>query len=292
MHLLSAIISAFSSSITSIFGKLSFEIGATPLQILFIRFLFSFLLSLILFSLYKKNFNLKHFSVFGSLGILNYGIAALLFFYGLRFLNPAYATVVFFTNPIFVLIFQKLIYKHKIDFISVISIFLSFTGVTLANFGEKGIENNNLFLGTTIVLTSALLNALFVTVSSQRIKKINSDIIENIFYTFLGTILFYTIILVFSGQYISLKVEYLNYGLLLAIFSTFIPLTLNYFSLKKLSSHSLAIIMPLELVFASLLSILIFHEKFNYVKIFGFILVGLAPIVENITIYKKKYKNT
>ncbi|MBT1248718.1 MULTISPECIES: DMT family transporter [unclassified Thermosipho (in: thermotogales)] len=292
MHLLSAIISAFSSSITSISGKLSFEIGATPLQILFIRFLFSFLLSLILFSLYKKNFNLKYFSVFGSLGILNYGVAALLFFYGLRFLNPAYATVVFFTNPIFVLIFQKLIYKHKIDFISVISIFLSFTGVTLANLGEKGIKNNNLFLGTTIVLISALLNALFVTVSSQRIKKINSDIIENIFYTFLGTILFYTIILVFSGQYISLKVEYLNYGLLLAIFSTFIPLTLNYFSLKKLSSHSLAIIMPLELVFASLLSILIFHEKFNYVKILGFILVGLAPIVENITIYKKKYKNT
>jgi drug/metabolite transporter (DMT)-like permease len=40
--------------------------------------------------------------------------------------------------------------------------------------------------------------------------------------------------------------------------------------------------MPLEIVFASLLSFLIFGEMFNIIKVLGFIFVGIAPIIENI----------
>ncbi|WP_232617953.1 EamA family transporter [Thermosipho africanus] len=126
------------------------------------------------------------------------------------------------------------------------------------------------------------MNALFITITGRKIKKIDSDTIENVFYTFFGTAIYYLLISIITKELFTIKYEYLNYGFMLAIFSTFIPLTLNFFSLKKLESHSLAIIMPLEIVFASLLSFLIFGEMFNIIKVLGFIFVGIAPIIENI----------
>ncbi|RDI91115.1 hypothetical protein Ob7_06628 [Thermosipho africanus Ob7] len=283
MHFLAAILSSLSSSVTSLFGKLSYVLGATPTQILFIRFSISFIISLIIFLIFKKSFKIKYFLIFGFLGVLNYGIAAYLFFYGLNFLNPAFATVIFFTNPIFVLIFQWVFHKYKINFLSIISIFISFIGVVLANIGEANLVNDNtIIIGTLIVLGSSSLNALFITITGRRIKKINSGTIENVFYTFFGTALYYLFFSLITKELFSIKYEYLNYGFMLAIFSTFVPLTLNFFALKKLESHSLAIIMPLEIVFASLLSYLIFGEIFNIIKVLGFIFVGIAPVIENI----------
>ncbi|MDK2885801.1 MAG: hypothetical protein PWP54_359 [Thermosipho sp. (in: thermotogales)] len=283
MHFLAAVLSSLSSSVTSIFGKLSYVLGASPTQILFIRFSISFVISFLVFLVLKKRFKIKHFFIFGFLGILNYGIAAYLFFYGLNFLNPAFATVIFFTNPIFVLIFQIVFYKYRLNYFSFISIIISFIGVFLANLGEVNlVDNKDVILGTLIVLGASSLNALFITITGRKIKKIDSDTIENVFYTFFGTAIYYLLISIITKELFTIKYEYLNYGFMLAIFSTFIPLTLNFFSLKKLESHSLAIIMPLEIVFASLLSFLIFGEMFNIIKVLGFIFVGIAPIIENI----------
>ncbi|MBO8161856.1 MAG: DMT family transporter [Thermosipho sp. (in: Bacteria)] len=283
MHYFAAIASAFSSSVTSIFGKISLNVGASALQILFLRFLFSLLLSFIFFLLFKRKFNLKSFIFFGFMGIINYGIAAYFFFSGLRFLNPAYATVLFFTNPIFVLIFQMIIYKNKMNFLNIFSVVLSFVGVFFSNIGEQKFSNfEGLFIGTFLVISAAVINALFIAIVGEKLKRFSLDPIESVFYTFLGVSIMYLFISVLTKEIFTLKIDYVGYGLLLAIFSTFIPLTLNFFSLKKLSSHTVAIIMPLEIVFASILSFIIFGESFNFLKIIGFVLVGMAPVVENL----------
>ncbi|ABR31490.1 UAA transporter family protein [Thermosipho melanesiensis] len=287
MHIFSAIVSAFSSSVTSIFGKLSFTIGATPLQILFIRFLFSFLFAFILFFLLRKKFSAKLFLFFGSLGILNYGIAAFLFFYGLTFLNPAYATVLFFTNPIFVLIIQWIFFKTQKSFFSALSIIFSFLGVILANIAESIFGSDNIIYGTFLVLGAAFLNALFISISGEKIKSLSTSVVENVFYTFLGTFVFYFLVILLFGQVHSLKLSYFPYGILLSVFSTFLPLSLNYFSLKKVESHSLAVIMPLEIVFASVLSYLIFKETFSLIKVIGFVFVGIAPVIDNLKNLRK-----
>ncbi|WP_232617951.1 hypothetical protein [Thermosipho africanus] len=46
---LAAVLSSLSSSVTSIFGKLSYVLGASPTQILFIRFSISFVISFLVF---------------------------------------------------------------------------------------------------------------------------------------------------------------------------------------------------------------------------------------------------
>lgn len=283
MHYFAAIISAFSSSVTSIFGKVSLNLGASALQILLIRFLFSLLISFIFFLLLKRKFDLKKFVLFGFLGVINYGLASYLFFSGLRFLNPAYATVLFFTNPIFVLLIQMIIYKNKMNTLNVLAVFLSFLGVFFSNIGEQKFSSlDNLFIGTFLVILASFLNGLFIAITGEKFKKFSLNPIEIGFYTFLAVSVMYLIVASFTKDLFTLKLNYVSYGLLLAIFSTFIPLTLNFFSLKKLSSHTVAIIMPLEIVFASILSFIIFGESFNLIKILGFFLVGLAPVVENL----------
>lgn len=291
MHYFAAIISAFSSSVTSIFGKVSLNLGASALQILLIRFLFSLLISFIFFLLLKRKFDLKKFILFGFLGILNYGLASYLFFSGLKFLNPAYATVLFFTNPIFVLLFQTIIYKNKMNILNILAVILSFVGVFFSNVGEQKFSNlDSLIVGTFLVILASVLNGLFIAITGEKFKKFSLDPFEIVFYTFLAVSIMYLVVSVFTRDIFTLRVDYIGYGLLLAIFSTFIPLTLNFFSLKKLSSHTVAIIMPLEVVFASILSFIIFGESFNLIKIIGFVLVGFAPVVENLK-YVFKYFN-
>ncbi|MBB6063072.1 drug/metabolite transporter (DMT)-like permease [Thermosipho japonicus] len=287
MHYITAIMSAFSSSVTSIFGKLSLNVGASALQILLLRFFFSLIISGVFFVLLKKKVNIKYLMFFGTFGIINYGIAAYLFFYGLKFLNPAYATVLFFSNPIFVLIFQKLIYKGNFSVFNLIAVVLSFTGIILSNLAEKRIGGSeNLIFGSFLVILAAIFNALFITLVGDKIKKLKLNPFESSFYTFLGVTILYFIISIANKELYTLKLDYYIYGLLLAVFSTLIPLTLNYFSLRKINSTTLSLIMPLEIVFASILSFIFFDEIFNILKVLGFSFVVAAPILERVKIKK------
>ncbi|QTA37527.1 DMT family transporter [Thermosipho ferrireducens] len=289
MHYITAIISAFSSSVTSIFGKLSLNIGASAVQILFLRFLFTFLVAFSVFMIKRKKIDIKKLFLFGGLGILNYGIAAYFFFEGLNYLNPAYATVLYYTNPIFVVLFRLFFYKDKMSILNWIAVFVSFTGVIFANYGEKEFAvGNSLLYGTLLVLVSAILSAFFVTVAGKKLKNASNTTVDSVFYTFTGVFLYYFVLIISLREFVSIEIEFMGYALVLAIFSTFIPLTLNFFSLKKLGAHTLAIIMPLELVFASLLSFFIFGEGFNLLKLFGFILVGFAPIIERLKVIKNE----
>lgn len=290
MHYITAIMSAFSSSVTSIFGKLSLNVGASALQILFLRFFFSLIISGLLFVLLKKKINIKYLLFFGVFGIVNYGIAAYLFFYGLKFLNPAYATVLFFSNPIFVLIFQKLIYKGNFSVFNLIAVVLSFSGIILSNLAEKSIGGSeNLVFGSLLVILAAIFNALFITLVGDKIKKLQLSPFESSFYTFLGVTILYFIISIANKELYTIKPDYYIYGLLLAVFSTLIPLTLNYFSLRKINSTTLSLIMPLEIVFASILSFIFFDEMFNILKVLGFSFVVVAPILERVKIKKWEY---
>lgn len=281
MHYLFSILSALSSSVTSILGKYSFNIGASPSQILFLRFLFSFIISGIIFIFMGYKFNIKKFLLYSLLGIVNYGIAAYSFFIGLQFLNPAYATVVYFTNPIFVSYFQHKLTKRKINLLNATAVGLSFAGVVIANMGERAFENNeSIVFGTFMVLFSSFINAVFIVSVGEYIKQDNSHPFENVFYTFTGVFIYYFIFTIITNEIFLINRTYLLSGFILAILATFVPLTLNYFALKKLQSHTLALIMPLELLFASILSAIFLDEQFNTLKVLGLILVGIAPIVD------------
>lgn len=281
MHYLLAILSAFSSSVTSILGKYSFNIGATVSQILFLRFLFSFLIAGTIFVLAGYKFHFKKFFLFSILGIINYGIAAYAFFIGLQYLNPAYATVIYFTNPIFVSILQTKTTKRKLNTINASAVALSFVGVLIANIGERAFSGNqSLIFGTLIVLFSSFVNALFLVSVSENLKTKDSNPFENAFYTFTGAFIYYLVLVTRTNEIYSLNNKFLLSGLILAVLATFVPLTLNYIALKKLQSHTLSLLMPLELVFASIMASIFFHEPFNSLKIIGFIMVGIAPIID------------
>ncbi|WP_206076318.1 DMT family transporter [Marinitoga lauensis] len=219
--------------------------------------------------------------MFSILGIVNYGIAAYAFFIGLQYLNPAYATVIYFTNPIFVSILQTKTTKRKLNIVNASAVAISFVGVVIANLGEKElVQNQSILFGTSIILFSSFVNALFIVSVSENIKKEKSNPFENAFYTFTGAFIYYFAFVMRNNEIYSLNNEFLLTGFILAVLATFIPLTLNFIALKRLQSHTLSLLMPLELVFASILSAIFFHEPFNVLKIMGFIMVGLAPIID------------
>ncbi|KLO22073.1 UAA transporter family protein [Marinitoga sp. 1197] len=290
MHYLMAILSAFSSSVTSVLGKYSFNIGASVSQILFLRFFFSFLIAGMIFGLAGYKFHFKKFIYFSMLGIMNYGIAAYAFFVGLQYLNPAYATVIYFTNPIFVSLLQTKITKRKLNIVNISAVAISFVGVLISNLGERAFSgNNSIVFGTLIILFSSFVNALFVVAASDKLKEKNTNPFESAFYTFSGTFIYYFVLVLLNNEIYTLNSKFMLSGFILAVLATFVPLTLNYLSLKKLQSHTLSLIMPLELIFASVLSAMFLNEAFNVLKIIGFLMVGLAPIIDISNIESQNY---
>ncbi|NUU98929.1 UAA transporter family protein [Marinitoga sp. 1154] len=290
MHYLMAILSAFSSSVTSVLGKYSFNIGASVSQILFLRFFFSFLIAGMIFVLAGYKFHFKKFIYFSMLGIMNYGIAAYAFFVGLQYLNPAYATVIYFTNPIFVSLLQTKITKRKLNIVNISAVAISFVGVLISNLGERAFSgNNSIVFGTLIILFSSFVNALFVVAASDKLKEKNTNPFESAFYTFSGTFIYYFVLVLLNNEIYTLNSKFMLSGFILAVLATFVPLTLNYLSLKKLQSHTLSLIMPLELIFASVLSAMFLNEAFNVLKIIGFLMVGLAPIIDISNIESQNY---
>ncbi|WP_231588298.1 DMT family transporter [Marinitoga sp. 1197] len=285
-----AILSAFSSSVTSVLGKYSFNIGASVSQILFLRFFFSFLIAGMIFGLAGYKFHFKKFIYFSMLGIMNYGIAAYAFFVGLQYLNPAYATVIYFTNPIFVSLLQTKITKRKLNIVNISAVAISFVGVLISNLGERAFSgNNSIVFGTLIILFSSFVNALFVVAASDKLKEKNTNPFESAFYTFSGTFIYYFVLVLLNNEIYTLNSKFMLSGFILAVLATFVPLTLNYLSLKKLQSHTLSLIMPLELIFASVLSAMFLNEAFNVLKIIGFLMVGLAPIIDISNIESQNY---
>ncbi|KLO24844.1 MULTISPECIES: DMT family transporter [unclassified Marinitoga] len=285
-----AILSAFSSSVTSVLGKYSFNIGASVSQILFLRFFFSFLIAGMIFVLAGYKFHFKKFIYFSMLGIMNYGIAAYAFFVGLQYLNPAYATVIYFTNPIFVSLLQTKITKRKLNIVNISAVAISFVGVLISNLGERAFSgNNSIVFGTLIILFSSFVNALFVVAASDKLKEKNTNPFESAFYTFSGTFIYYFVLVLLNNEIYTLNSKFMLSGFILAVLATFVPLTLNYLSLKKLQSHTLSLIMPLELIFASVLSAMFLNEAFNVLKIIGFLMVGLAPIIDISNIESQNY---
>ncbi|QNK61633.1 DMT family transporter [Pedobacter sp. PAMC26386] len=129
----------------------------------------SFLIAL--FMLFKK----ESFSVsrrelipLAILGTL-YGLSAQYLFVSYDYLGVGTASTILFLYPVFVAILMGVFFREKISIITMVSILISFLGVSLLYKSESGITLNPLGIGT--ILLSALCYAIYiVAVNKSRIQ--------------------------------------------------------------------------------------------------------------------------
>ena len=279
------IISAVSYGLIPIFilpiKQTNFSLDTT----LFYRFFISALLLLPVLWYKKENLKItpKELYVVVLLG-LSYALSSEFLFMGYDLLSPGIASTILFIYPVFVALIMFLVFKEKLNRLTVLSLILAFSGVLTLSMKNNSFEIN--FPGLIVVLLSAFFYALYILIVNQ--TKIKLSGFKLTFFSFLFTSLYFLVKAKFLGDSLLLpNVNMLINFVVFAFVTTLISSLALVFAIKYIGSTPTAILGALEPVVAVAVSVLMFNEVLTINLILGITLIIIAVIVNIISDSRK-----
>lgn len=224
-----------------------------------------------------------------------YGIVALdgmflSFTYAVKYTSIATASVLLFTNPIFVMIMSYFLFKEKFTYKKVISLILAIIGCVLISkaYDTSELKMDNLFgigMGVLSGFTVALQNVLGKVGSKKYSPK------THLIYSFI----FAAIFLWFFRSPVELvsnitSSKALFYVLAIGFVATVIPNGLFLKALQYVESSKASIICSVEPIVAAILGYFIYNEALELPQLIGMLAVLVS--VGIIQIKDKKDKNS
>lgn len=255
-----------------------------PIDLGFLRFLVATPLMFLILLIRKKEFNIpfKEIPYLSILGLTGVTFLYVFQFVGINYTNASTSAVLINTNVIFIALLSALVLKETLSKKRITGISLSFLGVVVIVFSNLQQENfdlnNTYFVGSFLILLSALCWAIYSIVGKQLLKKYDALTVTT--YSFgLGT-LFY-IPFVFSG--IVTTIQNISFNGLLTVFYLAILCSVFgyvgwYYALKKIEASKAAVFLNLIPLFAIMMSF--FYGE----KIVGFFLLGAGLIIYGVYI--------
>ncbi len=290
MPIFFVIFASFLLSMKGVFAKLAFAAGATVDASLFYRFAIS--LPLVwLFLIYKKKLhylkksNPSDFFFILALSFFGYYIGSKADYIALQWIGAGISRMILFTYPVFVVILNSLI-KIKIPNLATIG---SMLFCQLGLFLILGAYSADLldvnFYGATFSFISALAYAFYIVLLSQRGGKIDSQYLVALVVSFAFGFIALDFSLTNKAAELSLNQQAFFWCVMMAIFSTALPLTLFAEAVKKIGANNSAIISTVSPVFTLVIAFIVLNEKYSLWQ-----LVGAAIIIISIY-YLSQNKN-
>jgi len=275
----------------AIFGTLLFSLKSIFIKLLYIEGLdadtvlvFRMALALplyvfILISLLKKSPEKSQFIkqpiVFKilALGFLGYYLSSLLDLKGLEYISAQLERLSLFTYPFMVALIGFFLFDEKITKRLIMSLIIGYLGLWLVMGQEEKLTNNNVLLGTSLVLGAALSFSLYVLFSKPIIKQVGS-----ILFTSVAMISSSLIVFIHGGLFIDLNtLEITNTAwfwlFLLAIFSTVIPSFMLTEAIGRIGPTQTGIVGTLGPIFTIILAIYWLDEVFTSTIFIGILMV-------------------
>lgn len=275
------LLGAICFSTKGIFAKLSYQLGASAIDILNLRMLFSLPIYVIIYLYENKkrsiSINNKTWKNIVIIGVIGYYLAALFDFIGLQYISANLERIVIFTYPTFVLLLGYVFYKRKINKIQIISIILCYLGIVLSFISDiSNFDFNEGILGIGFVLLSSLTYAFYLVRSDSIIKNIGT-----LRFTCLSMIV--SCIAVLIHNFIFNGFNLLSYtspiyllGITIAIISTVLPSFFMSYGISLIGSANMSIVASFGPISTMVLAYYILNEKITILHIAGTILVLLG----------------
>jgi drug/metabolite transporter (DMT)-like permease len=260
--LLLILLSSFFIGWIAVFAKIASQ-SVSPSEILCFRALFGLLVTAFFVPLFYKEFKATNLRVLIIRG-LSGGIATLSYFIAVSKIDPAIATLLNNTYPIFIALFSILLLKESISYPVLISFLISFAGIFII-VNPASIELNSGYIW-------GLLSAIFAAVAVLSITRLRrTDSTWIIFTAFnLGNLVF---ALPGSVANFTPLNSYLFWLLLLvALFSMFSQLLLTY-AYKFIKADQGSIVSMSSTLFTFIFSIVMFNTLPTFSEILGAILI-------------------
>lgn len=272
-----AILGTLLFSLKSIFIKLLYQQGLNADSVLVLRMSLALPIYIVIlsFTLHRTKVVLSPKivrSVF-LIGFLGYYLASLLDLMGLELISAQLERLSLFTYPFLIAILGLVIFKEAISLKLLIAMLTSYLGLWLVMGQELQLTNNNVALGVSLVLGSALSYACYVLLSRPWIKQLTglvftslAMISSSIFGLLHGAI-------VIDWSLISISTSAWLWLLMLVIFSTVIPSFMISEAIHRLGSTQTGLVGMLGPVITIGLAIYLLGEPFTLEIAAGVILV-------------------
>lgn len=217
----------------------------------------------------------------GLLGALCYYLCAYLDFTGLQYITAQLERLLLFTYPVFVMILGALFFGRRMTRYGVLSIIVAYTGIAIIFAGGDLATGANLWLGTGLILLTALFFAIFQLSAVRYITSLGSEVFTCIAMMSASVVVFAHFLIVNAGSLeplLDLPFRVYAIGVLLATVSTLLPSFMVNMALGRIGAQSVATLGMLGPVATIIFAVTLLGEPFGRVDAFGTLIViaGIA----------------
>lgn len=278
--LLLVLLGAFGFSAKAIFIKLAYGISTQTdaITLMALRMAFS-LPFFLLVAVWNNKIStaeplpLKQWLVIIVLGLMGYYIASFLDFLGLQYISAGLERVILFLYPTFVIVFSALVYRRKITWRVGLALALSYAGMLLVFVEHLATESANVWLGSLLVLASAVVFACFTMGSGVMTPRIGSARFTAYTMTIacIATLVHFAI--VHGIDLLDLPKDVYVLAGLMAIFSTVLPAFLMNAGILRIGAGSASIVSTIGPILTLALAFVVLAEPVSYWQLAGTFLV-------------------
>ena len=212
-------------------------------------------------------------------GIILFGTAGmyLVQYTYFKTINVSFATILQFTAPFFIFIYESIKNKKVPAVSTVILLFMTILGVvfivTKGNFSNLSVSLEALLLG----VISAIMIAFYSTYPKKLLKKYGSITVVG-WGMIIGSIISNVIHPIWKIEG-NVNAKSMIQVIIVVILGTSIAYLIYIASLNYISSSLAGILTAFEPVLAAILSVAIFGLKFSFIEIVGFVLVFVSIFI-------------
>ena len=215
-------------------------------------------------------------------GIILFGTAGMYlvqytYFKTIELSNVSFATILQFTAPFFIFIYESIKNKKVPAVSTVILLLMTILGVifiaTKGNFSNLSVSLEALLLG----VISAIMIAFYSTYPKKLLKKYGSITVVG-WGMIIGSIISNVIHPIWKIEG-NVNVKSMIQVIIVVILGTSIAYLIYIASLNYISSSLAGILTAFEPVLAAILSVAIFGLKFSFIEIVGFVLVFVSIFI-------------
>jgi DME family drug/metabolite transporter len=271
-----------------VLGKLAYFYEPEPLTVVTFRGLIASAILFMIIGIFNRSYlkiRIKDIPFFCLYGFMSVTLAFILFFYAIKFINVAVATILVYTFPALIVLFSTVILKERFTKHKLIALLITFLGSALV---AQVYNVSNLRLNLKGILCSlgcAVAASLYSIFGKLSLRKYNSWTVVTYALGF-GTLF----LLLFRGPQPLLYARYPAMGWILLFTLAIVPTVLGYSSytrgLNYLEAGRAGIMATWEIVVASFLAFIVLSEKLRVPQILGALLIFWG-----IVIIRKKNKD-
>lgn len=254
--------------------SISLSGGLTPLQILTIRFFIGAVLIGVIFFKEIKNNITKEAIISGSIIGLFLFIAFAFQTFGMAYTTASKNAFLTAINVVIVPFIGFILYKRPLDKYGIISSIIAILGIGILSL-EADFSIN---LGDFLTIICAFGFAFHIFFTGEFVKKYNPVVLTVVQFS-VATVLSLVVQILFNEVRINAEMSSIIGVLYLGIFSTTIAFLLQTICQKDVSETKSAIILALESVFGTILSVIILHEVLTVRMVIGCLIIFSAIII-------------